>query len=291
LLWFDALAALGSPARLIGGTIAFGYFAVLNSRVAGGQTIGKRALSIRVARAQGAAVGIARSSIRAFILVLPITLNGITFASSDGGHLVSIALAVCIFGLGGALVYLYIFNGRTRQSLHDLAAGTFVVNAKADGPIHARIWQPHLAIAAVWILVVAVGLGPLSNLAGRSDTLQGLQEIQRVAQSVVPGAELTAQKGVSAVTSTKSGVSSAEFLQIRVHPRQRPSSHEEIANQIAAALLAECPEARAVDRLIISITFGYDIMISTMSTTQNFSHSPKEWAERLDVASPENSAA
>jgi len=206
-----------------------------------------------------------------------------TVPISDATHLVSIALAVCILGLGGAIGYLYIFNRRSRQSLHDLAAGTFVVNAKGSGLVHARIWRLHLAIVAAWILIVAVGLGPLMDLAGQSETIQELQEIHQVAQSVAPRAALTAHKGVSAVATRRSGTSSADFLQIRVYPRERPISYEDIADQIAAALFAECPEAWAVDHLTISITFGYDIMISRMSFTQHFSLSPKEWAERLDL--------
>jgi uncharacterized RDD family membrane protein YckC len=288
LLWFDSFAALGSTGRLIGGAIAFAYFAILNSDVAGGQTLGKRLLSIRVVSKQGAPVGLARSGIRALVLLAPLTLNGMQFPALENSDLAAIALSVCIFGMGGALVYLYVFNRATRQSLHDYATGTFVVRTGAGGPVTREIWQPHLAIVSVWILAVAVGVVPLMAIVGSTETIESINETHRALRPVLPTADVTVHTGISHVANTSSGVASVRFLEVRVRLRNRPTSYEKVAERFAAALLAR-PENWDVDQVSIVVTFGYDIMISSMSTTRKFSHSPNDWATRLDLRLPPKS--
>ena len=60
---------------------------------------------------------------------LPFFLNGVF---TDRPWLGELAVFV-VFVWGGAIVYLFLFNRRTRQSLHDLICGTFVVRKKAGG--------------------------------------------------------------------------------------------------------------------------------------------------------------
>jgi len=291
LLWFDRLAAFGSLGRLIGGAIALAYFGFLNSHIGRGQTIGKRALKIRVVDANSTTVSFLRSIARAFVLLLPITLNGMYIPISEATPFTSAALTVCIFGLGGALVYLYLFNRRTRQSLHDLAARTFVVNAQDSGEIHERIWKPHLAFVFGWILVSGVVVRPLSELFVHSETYQGLLDLQRAAQSVAPEAQVAVQRGTRTAATLQDGLSSAAFVQVSVVTPVKPESYEELGDRIAAAILPAHPEIRDVASVTISISYGYDIMISRMHTTQTFSHSPQEWDERLKLRPRSGSSA
>jgi uncharacterized RDD family membrane protein YckC len=280
LLWYDRLAALGSRGRLLGGAIALGYFGFLNSRLAGGQTLGKRALKIRVVDALGREISLPRSTLRALVLLLPIALNGVYVPGSEASLLVAAALGVCIFGLGGALVYLYVFNRRTRQCPHDLAARTFVVDASGSGEVRGRIWKPHLAVVGVWLVALAVGLGPLGALLGRSPIFEGLLELQQAAQSAVPDADVAVRRGTATV-ATLQGRSSASYVDVQVASRVRPESFEDLADSIAEAVLSAHPVARDADEVRISISYGYDIMISSMSTSQTFAHSPRDWAQRF----------
>lgn len=63
-LLFDTFARMGVYARLIGFAIALAYFGVLNSRIGGGQTLGKRWLGIRVVDAQGQLLSPPRALLR-----------------------------------------------------------------------------------------------------------------------------------------------------------------------------------------------------------------------------------
>jgi uncharacterized RDD family membrane protein YckC len=283
LLWFDRLAALGGVGRLFGGGIALAYLTLLNSRIGRGQTLGKRALKIRVVDANGKAVGLSRAALRTFVLLLPITLNGAYVPAADGGSAMLVILSLCIFGLGGALVYLYLFNRRTRQSLHDLVARTFVVNAQGCGEIQERVWRPHLAIVLAWLLAIGVGAGPLATRLAGAGALQELTRLQRAAQAAAPGTQVAVQKGTQTFTSSSAGRSSAQFFRVRVVTSVKPASDEELADRVAAAVLSHAPAFEDIDQLVVSIDYGYDIMISNAHITSNFFHSPREWSERLKL--------
>jgi hypothetical protein len=66
-----------------------------------------------------------------------------------------------LFGFGGAIVYLYVFNRRTQQSLHDLVVGTFVTRAFPHGKVVGSIWRPHLIMVGLW-LVAVIGIEEVS---------------------------------------------------------------------------------------------------------------------------------
>lgn len=70
-VFFSSLAQLGPWGHLLGFSIALAYFATLDSRVGGGQTLGKRLLRLRVVNAQGSTIPWARSAVRYVIIAIP----------------------------------------------------------------------------------------------------------------------------------------------------------------------------------------------------------------------------
>jgi uncharacterized RDD family membrane protein YckC len=289
-LWFDHFATLGGVGRFIGGAIALVYFSVLNSRIGQGQTLGKRLLKIRVINASGSPVNLPRTTLRSFILLLPATLNGMYFPIEKPGLFMSIAPALCVFGLGGALAYLYCFNRQTRQSAHDLATGSFVVSANESAEIHRAIWKPHLAIVLVWFCVVGVGLIILPGVLGQSSDYQALVELHRAAQSVVPGAQVSVNRGTTKSFASQGGGSTATFLSVGVAVPLKPDSYEALADRMAATILHDLSDYGHVAQMTISVSYGYDILISSTSTTKSFTHSPQEWLKRVRMEDPSHSA-
>src|SRR3954453_4628139 len=99
------------PAELLTAAWALYYYFALES--GGGQTLGKRVMKIRVARADGSALDSGRVAVRT--LLRPID------------------------GIGAYLVGLVVMlvTGQRRQRLGDLAAGTVVTDAGAPEPAEA----------------------------------------------------------------------------------------------------------------------------------------------------------
>ncbi len=285
-LWFDQLAALGQNGRFLGGVIAFAYLALLNSRIGSGQTLGKRLLKIRVTDVQGSSVSLERAALRSLILLVPGVLNGMSFADASGGFAIVAVQALCVFGLGGALAYLFCFNRQTRQSVHDLAARTIVVNAESAGGQELHIWKPHLAIALSLLFAAPVGVIVLSDLVGKGSEYQLLAELLPVTQAAVPGAQVQIRYMQAKQIVPGGGGLSGSELHLDVVVFAKPDSPETLADRIATAILRDPAQIQDAGRVSISISYGYDIMIARVRMTQTFVHSPEDWLKRLSVAGP-----
>ncbi len=67
-----------------------------------------------------------------------------------------VSVALLLFGLVSAIVYLYIVHLSTRQSHHDVIAGTFVAQKAPPGQVVGSIWRLHLMVVGIWLVVVDV---------------------------------------------------------------------------------------------------------------------------------------
>jgi uncharacterized RDD family membrane protein YckC len=173
-LLYVQIVSLGSYGRIIVWLIAVAYFTLLNSKLSNGQTFGKRLLEVKVVDTDGQSISVVRSFARAMILTTPFFLNGILNGLNGFPFLLQtlslpFALVLGIDGLvefGGiiSIIYLYLFNRRTRQSLHDLLVGTFVVNASNYSPIEEVTASIHKIGVGIIGVVAAVALLVFSHL-------------------------------------------------------------------------------------------------------------------------------
>jgi uncharacterized RDD family membrane protein YckC len=153
-LLFDQLAWLGGWNRLIGFVAATIYFGLLDSGPFGASTPGKRALGLRVVDAAGRVVSLPKSILRASVLVAPILFSGTILVMSEASYGERAASGL-IGGLAVASFYMVAFNRSTRQGLHDLVSGAFVVRGRASrrGMSGLTFWRTHLAIAAIFVVI------------------------------------------------------------------------------------------------------------------------------------------
>lgn len=119
----DFFAQHNAWAHAIGFVIAAVYFGALNSRLANGQTLGKKWLKIRVVDAHGVAIAPLASFGRFCVYGLTYLISD-TWMPSHGESWWPLYASMPLIFLFCADAYLYLFNHRTRQSLHDIAFGT-----------------------------------------------------------------------------------------------------------------------------------------------------------------------
>lgn len=147
---------LGRYGYLAGVLFMTAYFGIMNSKVGGGQTIGKRVLKIAVRGKNNAPIEPVRSLIRSAVLAVPVLFDEWPLLMLQNS-VTAWFLSVLIFGLGGAILYTMIFNWETRQGVHDLVVGTYVVhlagNPTKSLPITSR---KHYTIAGLWVGFVAI---------------------------------------------------------------------------------------------------------------------------------------
>lgn len=149
--------------RAIGFLIALAYFGLLNSDVGDGQTLGKKLLGIKVQSRSGENLSLPTSCLRFTVLGLFYFLNGLQFPigwiAYESLLVISTpVLALLVFGFGGTIVYLFIFNRQTRQSLHDLVVDSVVVYVESEGEtVDKPVWWWHKVIGYGWLGLVFLG--------------------------------------------------------------------------------------------------------------------------------------
>lgn len=177
----DLAYSLGPWGRIVGYGVLLLYWGCFNSRLGGGQTVGKRCLEARVVDGHGACLSPGKAMLRALIL-LPIgLLNGWAVPLLEN-PIAAVIATTAVFGGGLSLLYAMLFNRRTRQGIHDLIVGSYVVKTiPKPGTIAARTPGFHrhvtyglvaagLALALVGYL--PEGVHPLSEIVDRQEWQQ-----------------------------------------------------------------------------------------------------------------------
>ncbi|MHC4638261.1 MAG: RDD family protein [Planctomycetota bacterium] len=288
LYFFDFFAKIGGYGRLVGFCIALSYFGLLNSFVGKGQTIGKKIMKIEVVQRNGRHISLVRSLIRYAILSAPFFLNRLlippSVVQSPIGHIIGFV----VFGFGGAVIYLYIFNRRTRQSLHDLAVRTYVVKAnKKGGVIASPVWKLHFIIVGIWFLLT-ISFCVATPMIAKKGVFPELLAVQKSIQSTGKVHAATVFVGKSwGSMGGKQWVST--YFHSKAIWKTRPEDYEAAASEVAALVLSEYSKIMEKDVLAITVTYGFDLGIAHAWNKHNFHYSPQEWIEILDKILTEQS--
>jgi uncharacterized RDD family membrane protein YckC len=150
--WFNA----GPYGRILGLFIVFAYFGITYSKIFKGQSIGKRIMKIAVRDKANNTISLGRSLLRVSILAIPFLLNGwnLPLLNMTG---IKWLVVVIVFGVGAAIVYTMLFNRRSRQGIHDLICGTYVVHLGVEPielfPISSK---KHWVVSGVLIVIVII---------------------------------------------------------------------------------------------------------------------------------------
>lgn len=138
MMFSRQLYNLGNYSIIFGFILFLLYFGIMNSKITKGQTLGKTALQVKVVDKDGNCLSVSKSFLRAFIFTLcvmmPIAfLNMLTIQQTD----YTLKLVITIFmGLGLIFDCLFLFNLKTRQTIHDLFAGSYVVTDKSRSALN-----------------------------------------------------------------------------------------------------------------------------------------------------------
>jgi uncharacterized RDD family membrane protein YckC len=273
---------MGGWERFIGFAIALLYFVPLNSRLGGGRTIGKRALGIRVVSKTGEPLSVGRSFVRAFVLLLPFFVNGApipgALLQSGGG----IVFSEIVFGLGLAIFYLIVFNAKTRQSLHDLVAGSYVVRVGSEAADKPKIWGGHYVVVA--LIFILVGVVPI--LVGNMIKNWLGNEIFAAHEAIQQQPEVAIASVFSGQTvfwDSKSGQRAVTGVTVNIRLKRRVENFDAEADKLVGILLQKYPEAGTKDSISILLSAGYNLGIWSWFNQQAFNYSPEQWRQRLEA--------
>jgi uncharacterized RDD family membrane protein YckC len=255
--------------------IALVYFGILNSHLGNGQTIGKRLMRIRVVHTSNVTLSFPRTLLRYSVMAAPFFANGLSLPMSRTPIWVTVLIKLVVFGAGGAVIYLFLFNRPSRRSLHDFAAGSMVLRTESGIAEVPRIWRGHLVILS-GVLALSVVAVSISVKLSR----QGLfADLQRVLSAVESGPNIKCASVFSGRSWGPGGTRT--YFKVTAQLGGSPTSIGDISDTIAAQVFEEYPEIDGVDEFWIAIAYGYDIGIARSYVHSNTVFSPEEWLQRL----------
>lgn len=297
LPFFETFSRIGVWGPLVGFCLALPYFAILNSGIGNGQTLGKRAVHIQVIDQHGNTISFWRSVARYVVLLTPYFLNEMSLPVTRTPWAVSIMISVIVLGIGGATLYLVVFNRHSRQGIHDLVAGTYVAVAGKDGALDIKpIWGGHWVILSSGLFALFLGTGVLGNKVAQWGPFPQLLEDVRL----VEGMEGVQAAGVQDMTTSNSGSGGRQkILVVNVNWAGKSADErsfadqwtgkltetwatkQAFADQVAKLIIEHDPTVKEHDQLKITVIRGYSLGIAHAQVSYYYEHTPAEWNARL----------
>jgi uncharacterized RDD family membrane protein YckC len=258
----DSFVQMGIWGPLVGLFISLMYFGVMNSSVTGGQTLGKKALGIRVVDASNSPITLSKSFLRYAILAIPFFLDEAQFSPVVGDSLLVYPISMILFGGIFSTLYLYVFNRVTRQSLHDLVVGSYVVNQHTEKQALGSVWKVHLIIVAAFFVLPALDPRAVSHFAD-SQTAQDLKAAQLALSNDPAVSYVTVSKGSRIINDAHGGTQTTTYVKSYLYVKDRKISDADFARKVATIIVANYPEAQQRDLIGITLIYGFDIGIAS----------------------------
>jgi len=279
LPFFDTFSRLGAWGRLVGFCLALPYFVLLNSRIGNGQTLGKRVMHLQVVDRRGEPISVLKSFVRYFVLSVPFFLNKLTLPITRTPEVIAYLLGLAVFGLPAITIYLVLFNRRTRQGIHDLAAGSYVADADKSGALAVLpIWKGHWAVLGTLFVLGVIGAKVLEAKLMRLADFPAMFADARVVENM----DHVQSAGVSDLTWTSSSSGEKKRIYVvSVFWSGTQNEEERFARQVASRILENNPRVADRDLLRIVVVRGYDLGIATAQRSDPFEDSPAGWKAKL----------
>lgn len=275
--FLSTLSHLGSWAPLLGFFLALPYFALMNSRVGNGQTLGKRLLSLQVVHRDGNTLSVADATLRYAVFSIAYYLGNVALPLTKTPGVIVNLIQIITLSLSVSIIYLLLFNRRTRQGLHDLAVDSFVADATQSGPLNPQpIWKTHWVILG-GILAVSLVLGGI--LENNVRNLESFPELRADVDLVeeMPGVYAASARERHAGTPGNR----MKSLVIAASWTGNPDDAELFADDVARTIFERDAQTDQWDTVRIVVTSGFNIGIGSYQTSKVFERTPAAWRERL----------
>jgi len=259
------------------------YFAIFDSRIGKGQSLGKRLMKLRVIHADGAELSVKEAFIRACLVVPILMFNGWTIPLP--GSIPPLISSSIFFGGGLAFVYAYIFNRETRQCIHDLLTHSYVVKGVYEGSVlkqtstfHQRITYGLLMAGIVATIVLSYFVNPESifNSPGLSQMVSLRESLLMQPGVTDAGVQF---KNYVEIVGTGTGAYSELILTLKVNQSCNKNEDfcKELLKRSAEKAISEYKNIEEYDFLRVELLYGFDLGLASGTYTYGDSRTIDEW--------------
>ena len=272
------------------------YWGYYSSDLKKGQSIGKRVRKIAVVNSNGDFLSLRTSFLRALVLAIIGLFNGWALPIFEN-PLLSALQAVIVFGGIITILYGFIFNRTTRQGIHDLLVGSYVVNI----PFSKTAVPPKLPAIHKNIMIGIIIFGAILGILGSSFQIYNTMDrkpfngitgeggnLQEIHDTIAAQGDFITV-GVQRIN--RRGFSSGEVLQdinVDVWSKEpcnaTPDNCNELIDQIAAIVLDEYSEIEELTGMQIAIINRFDFGLATGNSTVGAQLRIEDWRKRLGGA-------
>ena len=236
------------------------YFIVSYSSTGGGYSVGKFVLGIRVVDADGEPLSVSAAAMRWFMsigIALPLAFLAIGFERGLPLR-TGPAFAICVPILCVVIVdsYMGLANHVSHRSLHDLAAGSYVVRREHVGPVPETVplGRTHYAWMALICLAVALWFSRMYPWA----SVIGQRSAELLKARAVALATGKAQKLILAPGFAVQAGDTAWLVTALATIHAKPASEhaaEDLRKSLACTLAREAPLTFRAAELHLMVTF------------------------------------
>lgn len=282
LIFSSFLFSIGPYGRPIGLLFIIPYFGIMNSRIGGGQTVGKRLMKIAVRNKDNTPIELWRSIVRISLLALPSLFNGWSVPMFQN-PILTWFLSLIVFGLGGAIFYTMVFNRKARQGIHDLILDTYVVYLPEKSiesfPTTPRI---HWIVTSVWIGIVAIGALVMSLIVPSIISKTPLAPVMSL-YNILQDDPRFFTVGVNSNIFYGSNGQTSRSLIVTVWYKGKltENDRQEVVESIVKTVLENTENIDDYDGIQVKLTSAYDIGIAKASFTVSFGNSVEEWLKEI----------
>ncbi len=273
--FFEAyFSSLGPYGRLVGFFISLIYFATMNSKLFRGQTIGKKLAQIKLVDKNNNFISVPKSILRYLIIGVPIFLNGAVLDDKIIFSAWTYLLSLIVFGIPISIIYLFLFNRKTRQSLHDLIVGTYVVDEEERELTPSKIWRTHYYIAGI-ISIASLFVPFYIKTKISPEAINSILSINRVILQNEKIKNINILVGFSKSIG-KEGTKELNYVSATVVLKDRDINDKNLALFVAQKIFLLYPQIKEKDIISVRLTYGYDIGISSKWVFQTYNFNIKK---------------
>lgn len=282
LVAFDWVVGLGAAGKLIGFALTLAYFGIGDSGLTKGSTLGKVTLGLAVVGRAGRHLSVPAAAFRSLVLITPFYLNGL--AVGDVPKAIDSFFCLMLFGLLGCLLYLFVFNRGTYQSLHDLVVGSIVVRGGQPMPAVPPLWRGH------WLVIGALCLASLllpwlgSSTNGLAPSQSDLWDLRQATLAMVDARNVIVSRGSTRLATVKEGTVTKEFLRVTVHlksPVKDGDEMERVARRVAEMVMHDYRSSVGSRVLIVAVMSSVDLGIFASTSKFHLQTSVEAWPETV----------
>lgn len=289
----NTFVQMGGQGILVGFIIALIYFGLGNSSVFNGQTLGKRALKLQVVDADMDTLSILKSITRAIIYTVPYFFLNYRLAGWSEFSILYIAKGVFFLTFLILLPIHLLLNTPTRQAIHDLIVGTYVISLEAYPRQQLSKSKALPIVITVGLAIIILGLIVFKNLSN-NETTSIVQELKPLKEQIdnidnVGYCSLSRQTSSMKKLGSDEYISKNEYFVLNIFlgknliSNMRPDNIEDMdfVKEAVRIIIRGYSDVNNLDYIQVNLIHGYNIGIYKSSKSLGFSNTLDKWKEKV----------